>query len=390
MEGAQNVGAPGIPEVFGALETLSNSMRIIQETQALQGQQLTLQGQALETQGQAIQAVQSGLSLSSQVSPPILQSSSAGASTDTGPGHYTSKVVELPAKLVFSGKREELQRWLKDIKDFFELNEVKESKKIKMAKGRLPAYLKEWYEKYEEEHGVFSNWKSLKTELTARLKVTMERSIARAKLQALCCTEALGVEKYNEAFSQLVGQLPHLWEEDVVEDYIKGLPNSIALDVAKAKTHTLLETQKEAAEIEAFLSSRAKGGGHQDFRLRVPESGGVSDAQGHRAGQIMATPMQTRGDGGKEEKGSGHAVVIPSRVPPSRRSGRGDTETRALGAEGVVVVESVEVAVTVDDLESGRFTGAMKREKCPRHVVSVVSAQKYMGIPKSLIFPSNT
>uniref|UniRef100_A0A0G4F1W1 Retrotransposon gag domain-containing protein n=1 Tax=Chromera velia CCMP2878 TaxID=1169474 RepID=A0A0G4F1W1_9ALVE len=128
-----------------------------------------------------------------------------------------------------------------------------------MAKGRLPAYLKEWYEKFEEEHGVFSNWESLKTELMERLKVTMERSIARAKLQALRCTEALGVEKYNEAFSQLVGQLPHLWEEDVVEDYIKGLPNSIALDVAKAKTHTLLEIQKEATEIEAFLSSRAKG-----------------------------------------------------------------------------------------------------------------------------------
>uniref|UniRef100_A0A0G4G5E5 Uncharacterized protein n=1 Tax=Chromera velia CCMP2878 TaxID=1169474 RepID=A0A0G4G5E5_9ALVE len=202
--------------------------------------------------------------------------SPAGASTNIGPGHCASKVVELPAKLVFSSKREELQRWLKDVEDFFELNEVRESKKMKMAKGRLPAYLKEWYEKYEEEHGVFSNWESLKTELTERLKVTMERSIARAKLQALHCTEALGMEKYNEAFSQLVGQLPHLWEEDVVEDYIKGLPNSIALDVTKAKTHTLLEIQKEAAEIEAFLFSRAKDSGHRDFRLHVPESGGVS------------------------------------------------------------------------------------------------------------------
>uniref|UniRef100_A0A0G4HJ89 Retrotransposon gag domain-containing protein n=1 Tax=Chromera velia CCMP2878 TaxID=1169474 RepID=A0A0G4HJ89_9ALVE len=104
----------------------------------------------------------------------------------------------------------------------------------------------------------------------------MEKSIARAKLQALRCTEALRVEKYNEAFSQLVGQLPHLWEEDVVEDCIKGLPNSIALDVAKVKTHTLLETQKEAAEIEAFLSSRVKGGRHQDFHLCVPESRGMS------------------------------------------------------------------------------------------------------------------
>uniref|UniRef100_A0A0G4H5H7 Uncharacterized protein n=1 Tax=Chromera velia CCMP2878 TaxID=1169474 RepID=A0A0G4H5H7_9ALVE len=122
-------------------------MCIVQETQALaqalQGQQLTLQGQALEAQGQAIQAVQSGLSLSSQVSPLILQSSPAGVSTDTGPGHYVSKVVELPAKLVFSGKREELQRWLKNVEDFFELNEVRESKQMKMVKRRLPAYLKE-------------------------------------------------------------------------------------------------------------------------------------------------------------------------------------------------------------------------------------------------------
>uniref|UniRef100_A0A0G4FYC3 Uncharacterized protein n=1 Tax=Chromera velia CCMP2878 TaxID=1169474 RepID=A0A0G4FYC3_9ALVE len=85
----------------------------------------------------------------------------------------------------------------------------------------------------------------------------------------------------------------------------------------------------------------------------------------------MATPIQTRGDRGKEEKGSGHAMVIPSRVPPSRRSGGGDTETQALGAEGVVVMESVVVAVMVDDLESGRSAGAMKREKCPRHMVSV-------------------
>uniref|UniRef100_A0A0G4GD56 Uncharacterized protein n=1 Tax=Chromera velia CCMP2878 TaxID=1169474 RepID=A0A0G4GD56_9ALVE len=130
MEDAQNVGALGIPEVFGALETFSL----------------------------------------------------AGASTDIGPGHCASKVVELPTKLVFSGKREELQRWLKDVEKFFELNEVRESKKMKMAKGWLPAYLKEWYEKYEEEHGVFSNWESLKTELTERLKVTMERSIARVKL----------------------------------------------------------------------------------------------------------------------------------------------------------------------------------------------------------------
>uniref|UniRef100_A0A0G4HUK2 Retrotransposon gag domain-containing protein n=1 Tax=Chromera velia CCMP2878 TaxID=1169474 RepID=A0A0G4HUK2_9ALVE len=137
-------------------------------------------------------------------------SSSAGASTDTGPSHCASKVVELPAKLMFSSKREELQRWLKDVEDFFELNEVKELKKMKMVKGQLPAYLKEWYEKFKEEHGVFSNWESLKTELTERLKVTIERSIAQAKLQALRCTEALGVEKYNEAFSQLVGQLPHL------------------------------------------------------------------------------------------------------------------------------------------------------------------------------------
>uniref|UniRef100_A0A0G4FVC3 Uncharacterized protein n=1 Tax=Chromera velia CCMP2878 TaxID=1169474 RepID=A0A0G4FVC3_9ALVE len=89
----------------------------------------------------------------------------------------------------------------------------------------------------------------------------------------------------------------------------------------------------------------------------------------------MTTPVQTRGDGGKEEKGSRHApVVIPSRVPPSRRSGGGDTETRALGAEGVVVVESMEVAVTVDDLESGRSTGAMKREKCPRHVIETTNS----------------
>uniref|UniRef100_A0A0G4H636 Uncharacterized protein n=1 Tax=Chromera velia CCMP2878 TaxID=1169474 RepID=A0A0G4H636_9ALVE len=88
----------------------------------------------------------------------------------------------------------------------------------------------------------------------------------------------------------------------------------------------------------------------------------------------MATPVQTRGDGGKEEKGSGHAVVIPSRVPPSRRSGGGDTETRALGAEGVVVVESVMVAVMVDDLESGRSTEVMKREKCPRHVIETTNS----------------
>uniref|UniRef100_A0A0G4ICD3 Retrotransposon gag domain-containing protein n=1 Tax=Chromera velia CCMP2878 TaxID=1169474 RepID=A0A0G4ICD3_9ALVE len=299
-EGGRTFGPPGMNLLVSRDQDLIERIRAAaaslggshQETQALQGQQLTLQGQALEAQGQAIQAVQSGLSLSSQVSPPILQSSPAGASTDTGPGHCASKVVELPAKLVFSGKREELQRWLKDVEDFFELNEVKESKKMKMVKGRLPAYLKEWYEKYKEEHGVFSNWESLKTKLTERLKVTMERSIAQAKLQALRCTEALGVEKYNEAFSQLVGQLPHLWEEDVVEDYIKGLPNSIALDVAKVKTHKL-------------------------------------------------------------------------------HSGGGDTETRVLGAEGVVVVESVEVAVTVDDLESGRSTGAMKREKCPQHMVSM-------------------
>uniref|UniRef100_A0A0G4G2U7 Retrotransposon gag domain-containing protein n=1 Tax=Chromera velia CCMP2878 TaxID=1169474 RepID=A0A0G4G2U7_9ALVE len=269
-----------------------------------------------------------------------------------------------------------------------------------MAKGRLPAYLKEWYEKFEEEHGaldgVFSNWESLKTKLMERLKVTMERSITRAKLQTLCCTEALGVEKYNEAFSQLVGQLPHLWEEDVVEDYIKGLPNSIALDVAKAKIHTLLETQKEAAEIEAFFSFRAKGGGHRDFRLRVPESGGVSGQhnqplvpeEGPVPMDLCGMPRATglgklwqllcrlveMGARRRILKGSGHAVVIPSRVPPSRRSGGGDTETQALRAEGVVVMESVEVAVMVDDLESGRSTKAMKREKCPQHVIKTTNS----------------
>uniref|UniRef100_A0A0G4H175 Uncharacterized protein n=1 Tax=Chromera velia CCMP2878 TaxID=1169474 RepID=A0A0G4H175_9ALVE len=85
----------------------------------------------------------------------------------------------------------------------------------------------------------------------------------------------------------------------------------------------------------------------------------------------MATPIQTRGNEGKEEKGSGHVVVIPSRVPPSRRSRGGDIETRALGTEGMVVVESVVVAMMVDDLEtqSGRSTGVMKREKYPRHVM---------------------
>uniref|UniRef100_A0A0G4GT84 Retrotransposon gag domain-containing protein n=1 Tax=Chromera velia CCMP2878 TaxID=1169474 RepID=A0A0G4GT84_9ALVE len=94
--------------------------------------------------------------------------------------------------------------------------------------------LKEWFDLYEVENGPFQNWESLKAALIEHYSDTLARQKARKDLKKCQCIGA-GVNDYNKRFKPLVAKLKgRLIKEDIVEDYISGLPADVRLETNKA------------------------------------------------------------------------------------------------------------------------------------------------------------
>uniref|UniRef100_A0A0G4I2V9 Ty3 transposon capsid-like protein domain-containing protein n=1 Tax=Chromera velia CCMP2878 TaxID=1169474 RepID=A0A0G4I2V9_9ALVE len=190
-------------------------------------------------------------------------------STTASSSHYM-KLCEAPA--LFSGVRAKLTRWLKDVEDFYKLEKVLDLDKVLVAKNRMSQDFKEWFNLYEVENGPFQNWESLKAALIEHYSDTLATQKARKDLKKCRCTGA-GVDDYNKRFKPLVMKLKGwLIKEDIVKDYISGLPADIRLETNKAHPVNLVIAMKTASELEVFLSGEeGPRGGTRDFqRPRVP------------------------------------------------------------------------------------------------------------------------
>uniref|UniRef100_A0A0G4G268 Ty3 transposon capsid-like protein domain-containing protein n=1 Tax=Chromera velia CCMP2878 TaxID=1169474 RepID=A0A0G4G268_9ALVE len=207
------------------------------------------------------------------------------AQSITASSLYYIKLYEAPA--LFSGVRAKLTRWLKDVEDFYKLEKVLDLDKVLVAKNRISQDLKEWFDLYKVEKGPFQNWESLKAALIEHYSDTLARQKARKDLKKFRCTGA-GVDDYNKRFKPLVAKLKgRLIKEDIVEDYISGLPVDVHLETNKAHPVNLVIAMKMASELEVFLSGGEgpRGGARDLQRPSAFESGGESARRNSPLGQ---------------------------------------------------------------------------------------------------------
>eukprot|EP00820_Chromera_velia_P025419 Cvel_9772.t1-p1 / transcript=Cvel_9772.t1 / gene=Cvel_9772 / organism=Chromera_velia_CCMP2878 / gene_product=hypothetical protein / transcript_product=hypothetical protein / location=Cvel_scaffold572:64651-66588(+) / protein_length=646 / sequence_SO=supercontig / SO=protein_coding / is_pseudo=false len=246
----EDVLAPGILQIVGAIEGLSQRIDSMQAMQNLHGE--TLQLLVSQAPQESVQAT--------VTSPAIVLAQSTTASSS-----YYMKLCE--ASALFSGVRAKLTRWLKDVEDFYKLKKVLDLDKVLVAKNRISQDLKEWFDLYEVENGAFQNWKSLKAALIEHYSDTLARQKARKDLKKCRCTRA-GIDDYNKRFKPLVTKLKgRLIKEDIVEDYISGLPADVRLETNKAHPVNLVIAMKTASELEVFLSGgEGLRGGTRDFQ----------------------------------------------------------------------------------------------------------------------------
>uniref|UniRef100_A0A0G4FPY4 Retrotransposon gag domain-containing protein n=1 Tax=Chromera velia CCMP2878 TaxID=1169474 RepID=A0A0G4FPY4_9ALVE len=130
--------------------------------------------------------------------------------------------------------------------------------------------LKEWFDLYEVENGPFQNWELLKAALIEHYSDTLARQKARKDLKKCQCTGA-GVDDYNKRFKPLVTKLKgRLIKEDIVEDYISGLPADVHLETNKAHPVNLVIAIKTASELEREGVSDAASQGILLGSVQVP------------------------------------------------------------------------------------------------------------------------
>uniref|UniRef100_A0A0G4I5K5 Retrotransposon gag domain-containing protein n=1 Tax=Chromera velia CCMP2878 TaxID=1169474 RepID=A0A0G4I5K5_9ALVE len=105
----------------------------------------------------------------------------------------------------------------------------------------------------------FADWPALHEVLRHRYKEKHERRKARKQVLSLRCTGT--DDDYNKEFSLLVLKITNASEEDLIEDYIEGLPPGIMYETDRMEPATLDEAMEKALESEIWLkqaSSRSQ------------------------------------------------------------------------------------------------------------------------------------
>uniref|UniRef100_A0A0G4GNX5 Retrotransposon gag domain-containing protein n=1 Tax=Chromera velia CCMP2878 TaxID=1169474 RepID=A0A0G4GNX5_9ALVE len=244
------------------------------------------------------------------------------AQSITASSSYYMKLCEAPA--LFSGVRAKLTRWLKDVEDFYKLKKVLDLDKVLVAKNRMFQDLKEWFDLYEVENGPFQNWESLKAALIEHYSDTLARQKARKDLKK-CRYTGAGVDDYNKRFKPLVAKLKgRLIEEDIVEDYISGLPaDNIRFETNKAHPVNLVIAMKTVLSLDLAETSLECGDSLAEGTLGTHRTTGDS------------VETSGRGDGGRAEADTrkiAEGLELHSRPPKhshlwASHSGEGDVET---------------------------------------------------------------
>uniref|UniRef100_A0A0G4I8M3 Retrotransposon gag domain-containing protein n=1 Tax=Chromera velia CCMP2878 TaxID=1169474 RepID=A0A0G4I8M3_9ALVE len=267
--------------------------------------------------------------------------------------------------------------------------------------------LKEWFNLYEVENRPFQNWESLKAALIEHYSDTLARQKARKDLKKCRCTGA-GVDDYNKRFKPLVAKLKgRLIKEDIVEDYISGLPADVHLETNKAHPVNLIIVMKTASELERGLSALEREGvsdaASQGILLgsvQVPslDSAETSlECEDSLAEGSLGTCRTTedsvetsgRGDGGRAEADTreiAEGLELHSRPPKhghlwASHSGEGDAET--VVPEGEKEVEGSRQIETTRQLARCPQVLEDSRQMISEHHDTVVGG--HLGLEKTFL-----
>uniref|UniRef100_A0A0G4F2D5 Retrotransposon gag domain-containing protein n=1 Tax=Chromera velia CCMP2878 TaxID=1169474 RepID=A0A0G4F2D5_9ALVE len=151
----------------------------------------------------------------------------------------------------FTGRRNTVERFITDTNDYFTNVNVAPHHQLGLVKSFLCKELRDWFDLRVKRDMGFADWPALREVLQRRYKEKHERRKARKQVLSLRCTGT--VDDYNKEFSLLALKITNVSGENLVEDYIEGLPPGIMYETDKMEPATLDEAMEKALDSEIWL-----------------------------------------------------------------------------------------------------------------------------------------
>uniref|UniRef100_A0A0G4ID90 Retrotransposon gag domain-containing protein n=1 Tax=Chromera velia CCMP2878 TaxID=1169474 RepID=A0A0G4ID90_9ALVE len=161
----------------------------------------------------------------------------------------------------FTGHRDTVKRFITDTNDYFTNANVAPHRQLGLTKSFLCKELRDWFDLRVKRGMGFTDWPALREVLQRRYKEKHERRKARKQVLSLRYTGT--VDDYNKEFSLLALKITNTSEEDLVEDYIEGLPPGIMYETDRIEPVTLDEAMEKALDSEIWLKqASSRSGSH--------------------------------------------------------------------------------------------------------------------------------
>uniref|UniRef100_A0A0G4FAF9 Retrotransposon gag domain-containing protein n=1 Tax=Chromera velia CCMP2878 TaxID=1169474 RepID=A0A0G4FAF9_9ALVE len=139
--------------------------------------------------------------------------------------------LERPKK--FTERRDQTERFLIDVENYFAIVWVPPSRQLFFAKTFLSPELKDWYDLRTQQGMGFVDWPALREWLRITFCDKHARTTARKKILLLKCTGM--VFRYNDEFAQLAWKVTGASEVDLIQDYIDGLPPGVKFETDRTE-----------------------------------------------------------------------------------------------------------------------------------------------------------
>uniref|UniRef100_A0A0G4HLU6 Retrotransposon gag domain-containing protein n=1 Tax=Chromera velia CCMP2878 TaxID=1169474 RepID=A0A0G4HLU6_9ALVE len=239
-------------QVGTALYNLEQSVTSLQQTQEMMRQ--TMEGLVARVAAPPPQ-------LPPQVLPMSKEGTQQLVVPSQGPGLLREQLSRIALKQPdeFTGRRDTVERFITDTNDYFTNANVAPHRQLGLAKSFLCKELRDWFDLRVKRGMGFADWPALREVLRRRYKEKHERRKVRKQVLSFRCTGT--VDDYNKEFSLLALKITNASEEDLVEDYIEGLPSGIMYETDRMEPATLDEAMEKALDSKIWLkqaSSRSR------------------------------------------------------------------------------------------------------------------------------------
>jgi len=133
-------------------------------------------------------------------------------------------------------------------------NVTSDEQKIKTAIRYFRGAALRWYQsQVQNKSECLESWNQFIQSLKAHFQSSNTIEIARAKLKAL--TQRTTVMKYNELFNHLIMDIVNMDEDTKVSEYLKGLKETVRLQVALSTPTSVNAAQTKALVVDAIINS---------------------------------------------------------------------------------------------------------------------------------------